>query len=361
MCKNNEEGEAVMNVAYHCSDSYAPVLGTSIASLLVNNMGMDEIQIFVIENNISSKNKKKLKQLVQKYNRRIEFIQMPDINTEQNLGLKKVRKDWIFDSYCRLFLGQLLPKDIHKVLYLDSDSLVTGDLKELWNTELTEYCVAGVKDCLGKKYYELLGLKESSSYCNSGVMLQNLDSWRNENISNRIREYVYKNGGYVFFMEQSVYNAVFQGEIMILPPKYNTYTLMHYLEYDDIIRLRKPKDFYTEQEIKEAIEDSRIVHLTSSFLIINRAWYENTNHPLKELYKKYKDLTPWKNELGFDDRRSIKTRIIHLIIKYLPQRLVIVLSEIIYNSLRIYNIKRIQKKCKRQSSLNNFQYEELSW
>lgn len=338
-----------MNVAYHSSDSFAPVLGTSIASLFENNKSMDDIHVYIVEDKISNQNKDKLCKLAEDYQRNIHFVPMPDVNKKQNLGLKKVRTDWIFNSYCRLFLDQLLPSDLHRVLYLDSDVLVTGDLNNLWNIDMTGYCAAGVKDCLGDGYYELLGLGKEAKYCNSGVILENLDLWRTSNVGERIRKYVYENSGYVFFMEQSVYNFVFQGQIKILSPEYNTYTLMQYLTYDEIIRLRKPRDFYSREEVAQAKKNHIIVHLTNTFLITNRAWHEVTNHPEKDDFKYYKALTPWKNEPDFEDKRTIKKKIIQFFLDHLPKGFVIVFAEVVYNSIRIYNIKRLQKKSKKSN------------
>lgn len=340
-----------MNVAYHSSDSFSPVLGTSIVSLFENNRDIDEINVYVIEENILQENKLKLISIAEQYGRDIHFIPMPDINKTQNLGLKKVRKDWIFNSYCRLFLDQLLPKEVHRVLYMDSDVLVTGDLSELWNTDMTGYCAAGVMDCLGEKYYKLLGLKKNARYCNSGVILQNLDLWRESNIGERVRKYVHRNGGYVFFMEQSVYNAVFQGEILILPPKYNTYTLMQYLSYKELLRLRKPKDFYQKSEINDAVKDPKIMHLTNLFLVTNRAWYENTNHPEKQKYAYYKGLTPWKDEPDFSDRRSVRKKILQTIVDHIPRAIVISFAELIYNTVRILNIKRLMRKYRKAGTV----------
>lgn len=338
-----------MNVAYHSSDKYAPILGTSIASLFENNKSMNHIDVYVIEENISLSNKEKLLQLAECYHRNIFFISMPDMNKEYGLGLKKVRADWIFNSYCRLFLDRLLPTHITKVLYLDSDILVTGDLSELWATDMTEYCAAGVKDCLNTNYYKVLGLDDCANYCNSGVILENLELWRTKNIGQQIRNYINQNGGYVFFMEQSVYNAVFQRQIKILPPEFNTYTLMQCLKYDELIRLRKPKDFYSRDEIEHALQNHKLVHLTSTFLITNRAWYQETNHPQKETFRYYKNLTPWKNELGFPDDRSTLRKAMHFFVALLPKGIMISITEYLYNTLRLRNIKRLQKKYKRKA------------
>ncbi len=265
---------------------------------------MGSIRIFVIEEKISEQNKGKLRSIVDSYGREIVFIPMPDINKTQNLGLKAVRSDWIFNSYCRLFLDQILPGEVDRVLYLDSDVLILGDLQDLWNTDLNGNCVAGVTDCLSNQYYEMLEMSRTSHYCNSGVQLQDLREWKKQKVGDKVREYVHKSGGYIFFMEQTVFNVVLQDKIMVLPPKYNTYTLMQCLSYKEILKLRNPRDYYSEEEIKEAICDPRIVHLTSTFLITNRAWFEDNNHPMKEIYKKYKEMSPWKDEPGFPDNSN---------------------------------------------------------
>ena len=335
-----------MNVAYHSSDSYCPVLGTSIVSLLENNKSFDNIRIFVIEEKISEKNKDKLKSMVASYGREIVFIPMPDVNKTQNLGLKAVRSDWIFNSYCRLFLDQILPDDVDRVLYLDSDVLILGDLQDLWNIDLKGKCVAGVTDCLSNKYYEMLEMSKTSHYCNSGVQLQDLWQWKKQKVGDKVRAYVHKSGGYIFFMEQTVYNVVLQDKILILPPKYNTYTLMQCLSYKEIMKLRNPRDYYTEKEIKEAIKDPRIVHLTSTFIIRNRAWFEDNNHPMKDTYKKYKMMTPWKDEPGFPDKSNNLQKFERACVKIVPRGLLIWIVGWIYNGPRITNIKSKMRKAK---------------
>lgn len=337
-----------MNIAYHSSDSYSMVLATSIASLLENNKATEIINIYVIEDQISDYNKQRLQKMVNDYNRNIYFIQMPDMNITQNLGLKAVRSDWIFNSYCRLYLDQILPVEVDRVLYLDSDVLILGDLTELWNTDLKGKCVAGVTDCLSDKYYELLDMSPTSHYCNSGVQLQDLKAWRERKVGDAVREYVHQSGGYIFFMEQTVFNVVLQDEILILPPIYNSNTLIQCLTYSEIIKLRKPRGFYLEEEIVKAKEQPIIAHLTSVFFITNRAWFEKTNHPLKFEFEKYKQLTPWKDEAGFSDNRTLSRKFVQLIINCIPRGFMLSCVGIIYNTVRVFNIKRCMNKAKRE-------------
>lgn len=330
-----------MNIVLHSSDSFSSVLAVSIISILENNSTADEIFFFVIENNISEEHKKMIEQIISNYqNSKIIFIQMPNINEEYKLGLKMIKSIWLFDSYCRLFLGSILPNNIERVLYLDCDTLCNGNLTEFYNTELDNYISAGVIDCLSEKYYNLFGMDKSSYYCNSGVLLLDLKKWREENIEKKVIEFVQANKGYIFFMEQSVMNIILQNRIKIVHPRFNTYTLMIAFTYKNLQRLRKCERYYTKQEIDEAIKNPVIIHLTNCFYVKGRPWIENSKHPFASLFMKYRELTPWKDEPLSKDRTSWTQKYIFNIIRLLPQSIACMCVGYIYNVWRINHIER---------------------
>lgn len=334
-----------MVFVYHSSDAFAPVLATSMASIFENNKSVDVIEVYVFETEISDANKKRLYELTRRYKRKIIFIPMPDINNALQLGLKDVgKKGWFFNSYCKLFLDELLPNEIDRVIYLDSDVLVVDDLTTLWNLDMKDKCAAAVIDCLGEKYYSLLGLNEKTKYCNSGIILENLKEWRQQRIGDRIRNYIKENGGYVYFMEQTAFNGGLQEDILILHPKYNVYTMMKCLDYDEIMKLRKVERFYSKKEIDEAVANPSIIHLTNTFLLANRAWYENSSHPDYLTYQHYKKLTPWCNDSDFIDKRSVKDKLIQLFVDILPKCLVLKIASLLYNYVRVYMIKQQMMK-----------------
>ncbi len=331
----------VLNVTYHSSDLFAPVLATSLASLFENNKSFDEIHVYIFEYPMNADSKSKLNALADKYGRNLHYILMPDINKIENLGLAEVKHaGWFFYSYMKLYLDNLLPESVEKVLYLDSDILVVGDLTELWEMDLKGYVAAGVIDCLGEKYYDVLGLSKNSYYCNSGMILENLKAWREKKIGDRVREYCKKNGGYVFFMEQTAFNAAVQGDILILHPKYNMYTMMELITYKELMKLRKVQRYYSKEEIDEAVANPVIIHLTNTFMIPNRAWYEGSRHPRTAEYLKYKALTPWKDEPGFPDKRTGKQKFIQFWVDHLPKSLVISIASHMYNNGRINKISK---------------------
>ena len=334
----------MLNVAYHSSDAYARILAVSIVSLFENNKSFDEINVYIIERGVTDENKSLLNLIAKKYNRQIIYIQMPDINKSEDLRLRKVKKKWIFDSYCRLYLDDLLPDSVDKVLYLDSDVLVTDSLQPLWETDINDYTAAAVKDCLSQNYYKLLGLKSGAHYCNSGVILINLTKWRNNRVGEQIRRYIHERGGYVFFMEQTVMNGVIQDGWFILPVRYNVNTLMMTLSYKELKTLRKCDDFYLEEDVANAVKYPAIIHLTSVFLVHNRVWIQGSNHPAKPIYEKYKALTPFFDLNDLPDNRSFISRILDKIIDKMPKKLVLLIASFFYNYIRIANIERHIKK-----------------
>lgn len=329
-----------MNVVYHSSDSFAPVLAVSMVSIMENNKDMDDITFFVLEKQMTENSKQKLMQMVKSYGRNLVLIPMPDMQKDFNFPIARVRKKWILDSYCRLFLGSILPKEVERVLYLDCDTLCHGDLQELWDMDLQSCYCGAVTDAVGEHYYELFNMSKTSRYCNSGMVLFDLKRWREDGIEDKVAEYVREKNGFVFFMEQSVLNIVLQDKIKILHPKYNTYTLISELSNQELKWLRHCKRFYSKQECDEARRDPRLIHLTNLFLVKGRPWLEGNNHPYKDIFMNYRKLTPWKDEPLMTQKLSALKRIQISIINMLPRWISLPLIGIVYEYIRPRQIAR---------------------
>ena len=68
-----------MNVMYLCNENYAMIAGVSICSLLDHNLDIDEINIFLVSDDIVEDSCKKLQNIVNSYNRKLFFIPKPDM------------------------------------------------------------------------------------------------------------------------------------------------------------------------------------------------------------------------------------------------------------------------------------------
>lgn len=332
-------------VIYHSSDSFAEVTGVSMVSLFENNKQMDRIQVLYIERGMSDENKMKLQSIAEKYNREISFMEMPNWSEKLNIELKSSKAGWLGFGYNRLFLTEFIPDNVDRVLYLDSDTVIEDSLDELWNTKIDDYYLAAVDDCLSSKYRDIVGLSSDGVYCNAGMLLINLKKWREENITPQFIKIIHKNNGFFVFNEQSIINSLFAGKIKVLPQKYNVNSLIYLFEYDELMRLRKPYLFsYSKEELNSAKKNPVITHYTGNFYVYRRPWIENSDHPHKEAYLKYRALSPWGNCALRKDNRSVETKIYAYACHLLPRSMMIGLVSCLYNVIRPLFLKKKMKK-----------------
>ena len=210
-------------------------------------------------------------------------------------------------------------------------------------------CCAACLDCVSEPYYKLFDIDTDNRYCNSGLILIDLKAWKAKNIAQKVKEHVRKNNGYVFFMEQTVFNCVLQNETVYLPFRYNVSSLVQVLSYKDLMKLRKPLHFYSKEEVEEAKKDPLIVHMTGFFYVINRAWNEVTNHPDRERFVEYCRKYDWGVDILDKDRRDAKTKFKDAVVHGLPKGLMIAIVSFLYNKWRPGNIARISRKIEKKN------------
>jgi lipopolysaccharide biosynthesis glycosyltransferase len=132
-----------------------------------------------------------------------------------------------------IFYRVCIPEILHdreKVIYLDSDIIVEGDLGELWDQPLENHWLGAVyldnnfiKDTQLKKFKAKLGLEYNKRYFYSGLMLMNLVAMRNERVLYKVLDFLHKNPNKKLTCpEQDILNLIVdRSNIFELAPKYN--------------------------------------------------------------------------------------------------------------------------------------------
>ena len=279
-----------MIIAYQSSELFSSICMVSLCSLLENNKGEAEMYIYILSKDFSDNSLQLVKDMLERagYNRDNAFIvDISDLDKRFDICFDNYNGKWGIDSFCKLLLGKLLPENVHRVLYLDSDTIVCRDIHDFYNIDMGNCAVAAVKDFISKEYFELLGLSDTDVYCNSGVILYDLDKWRELELENEISILLKQRNGCIFFSEQSVLNIVAKKIIKVVGLEYNLTSIPVCLSWREIQLLRHPYNSYEEQEIYRAIKDPAIIHFTSLFVINGRAWNIDNNHPLKKYFDKY--------------------------------------------------------------------------
>jgi lipopolysaccharide biosynthesis glycosyltransferase len=211
----------------------------------------------------------------------------------------------------------MLPETVNRVLYLDSDMVVTDSLSALWQTDLQGNIAGAVQDFVNDQTKGAVGLSPEEPYLNAGLWLIDLEAWRREKVEEACLGCIQAHGGTVTHHDQGVLNEVLRGRCSILPIRYNLMTI-HYLF--DRRQLKKyyqdHASFYSEEEVEEAKNHPAILHYTPSFT--TRPWVAHCKHPKKHLYWDALQKTPFRGCAVSLDSTKWYVRLINWRYRHLP-------------------------------------------
>lgn len=182
----------------------------------------------------------------------------------------------------RIGLEKLAPADARRVIYLDSDVAVCGDVRELWGADLLGNAIGAVRDCYqdGVAFaarWSLAG--DAPRYFNSGVLLIDLAAVRADKSFSAAAEFVARHGEDILFGDQDALNFVFWRRWSELEPAWNVQRYM------------------TPAEIAEA-GWGRAVPALIHFIGIQKPWMRNVWHPWAWAYWEALQRTAFADEVA---------------------------------------------------------------
>ncbi len=263
---------------------YSKFVGTTMYSLFENTNS--EVTVHILhDNTLSDENRDKFLYLAVRYGQIVKFYNVEELcaddfskMVENNPKLLKDNRFTIGMMF-RLFIPQVLPKNISRVIYLDADIVVNTDIKELWEIELgdkflavvTSNSIAMKKHTHQTRQLCIDGLVEPDDYFNSGVLLMNLLLLRGE--TQRIMDginFIGSDPRHTHF-DQDVLNYCFTKNILKLPVRFN-----------NSVSFARAK--------KETKIDQKIYHFLGSNY---RSFGLDMNDPFNRLWMSYFIKTPW--------------------------------------------------------------------
>lgn len=257
--------------------NYIPPLQVLLTSIHASNPG-ERITLYLVHSGIPEKKLSALEPLCALYG-----IGLRPVTVNSKLFEDApVTKQYPQEMYYRLLAPQLLPGDVHRVLYLDPDTLVINPLRPLWETDLGGNIFAAASH---KGKTELVSginqvrLGTESKYFNSGVLLIDLDAARREVVPKEIFAYVERHARELVLPDQDVLNALY-GE--------------RTLELDDAVWNYDARNFNTyllrsggECDLDWVLAHTAVLHFCGK----TKPWQPGYLHRFGVLYKHYIQLT----------------------------------------------------------------------
>ena len=211
-------------IFFSTDDNYVPFLDVTIRSIIANASKDYQYKIIVLNTGLNQENVEKVEAL-ENENFSIEFADISDhvkdiehkLPNEQHFGLA---------TWYRLFIQSLFPQ-YDKVLYLDCDLVVLGDVSKLYFTDLEDKYIGGVIEnwilhspVFSHYTKEAVGI-ESKYYINAGVMIMDLKKFRENEIEQKFVELINTYNFNVIDPDQSYINYLCRGKIKYIPFEWN--------------------------------------------------------------------------------------------------------------------------------------------
>lgn len=226
----DEQDESIIHVGFGLHDKdghYSVWVGTAMQSIIDHT---DSKLCFHIlhDETVSEENKRRLKQVA---NQKGDFIEFHEIDSAEFECIKNRTHGFTIGTMFRCMLPDLLP-DLSKIVYLDADIFVNTDIKELWEFDINDYCLAAVVDegvikfhipNILYKYPEI----DRNQYFNAGVLCMNLRKIKQRgNLKDLVVKFLVNNPE-ATYPDQDALNVLFHNNILYLDSSWNQFVYSH--------------------------------------------------------------------------------------------------------------------------------------
>jgi lipopolysaccharide biosynthesis glycosyltransferase len=289
-------GAAAQDVTVVCGadDRYAMPLTVTLRSALDSLAGDRQLVAYVIDGGIRPRNRARMLASLDPVRLRVHFV-APDPSAFADAVVSPGHIS--VATYYRIAVPRLLPADVGRVVYLDSDLVVLADLGALFDTDLDDRPLAATLDVavptvsspFGLCNYRELGLSPDVPYFNAGVLVMDLDRWRRDDVPGRALAYLRRHADQIRFWDQDVLNAVLAGDFRRLDARWNQLPFV----FDTNRRMPFGPDV-----LERLLSDPWIVH----FATASKPWQLSCAHPRRDLFFAALDRTAWA---GWRPRRTL--------------------------------------------------------
>lgn len=241
-------------------DGYIYPTITSITSIMLNSNNRNKYEFYIMHpQNLLNENKNKLKNLENKYNRCL--INFLDMGREYS----KAKNDQRITTpaYYRLSLPKIVP-NINKIIWLDGDTIIYSDLKEMYDLDMKNFHYKGFLDVMPYAN-DHISFKNDHYIC-AGVLLVNLKELKKDNMVNVITEFIEKENEKLINHDQTLINAKSYNKTDILPPQFGIFNFHDFGIFKWLYPSYRYKYKYSIEDLNDAFNNPVILHC------VNKPW-----------------------------------------------------------------------------------------
>jgi lipopolysaccharide biosynthesis glycosyltransferase len=282
--------DEIVNVAFISDDNYVAHLTVSVVSMLehigCNHRSSEElcVNIHILDAGIAPKSRDLLLRSVSenacecRLSWSINFV---PVSIPESLNMSGAALRYFNRSvFAKLYLIELLPPQIQKVIFLDSDILVLGDVLDLWFTDIRGKALAAAADSLpfdfGLIYPAGVNWQQNWKIANAGVMILDIAQLRSKEAHKDLIDIATRYS--LPFLDQDAWNIYCQGDWFELDGRWNVNVMAH-----------TDSSMKGDQRSRELLDDPFVLHFCGK----PKPWDCRLRPPWAEKYYQRLATTQW--------------------------------------------------------------------
>lgn len=211
-------------IFFATDDNYLPFLSITLESLWENSSREYDYEMYVLHSGVRKEYEEKILRYNEKEGFRISFVDVTEPLKAIAAHLH-MRDYYTCTTYFRIFIAGMFPQ-YDKALYLDCDTVILGDISELYHKDLGNNLLAGAP-CEGvnsfaiyKRYVTEVDGLNPDYFFNAGVILMNLKAFREEGFYEQFAELL-KKYKFTVIQDEDYLNVLCQDRVLRLPRAWN--------------------------------------------------------------------------------------------------------------------------------------------
>jgi lipopolysaccharide biosynthesis glycosyltransferase len=290
-----------VTVACAANEGYVIPMTVMLTSIVCNLNPDRDMDIYIIESDIQSGQREKIETsiLQNKKNQRVDIHWLKlDKSLIDDLPVAGHVGHITSETYARLLAPDLLPATCHRLVWLDCDVVVLADISALHDVDDDGQTVAAVSNVVHPYVssplygstvvfnHAELGIPATNRYFQAGVMVVNLDLWRQRNISLRTLHYLKEHQEKVIYHDQGGLNAILHDQWFRLDQRWNQTAAVLEPEF-------WTSPAYSKEEWIKTKNDPFIVHFAGA----DKPWHPGSKRPRASFFCRYFNKTLFKDDL----------------------------------------------------------------
>lgn len=263
----------IIPIFYACDDNFVKYTLVSLKSMIENASKGHDYRVYILNTGISEK-MKDIAYEMQNDDFTIEFVDVKNYLISINDKLP-IRDYYSKTTYYRFFIAEMY-KEYDKAIYIDSDTVVLGDVFELFSYDLKDNYVGACHEQVmvqvetyGEYVEKVIGI-DRNKYFNAGLILINCEQFRKNQVLDQFVDllHVYT---FVVTQDEDYLNLICKDKVLFIDQGWNL-------------------EVFGNLPCKE--EEIKLLH----YIMVSKPWHFDDCR-LKEYFWKYAKMTPVYEEI----------------------------------------------------------------